>query len=156
MKKKLVLIITMLICCCITVSATSFSRIYFSIKNLTDKNLCLEYENNHEFDSYGWQKASFYDENDNKFYTNYFRFPSSTKKLLIPNEITEVFYYMKDADTDNIPFISRFNQVFKEFKIIDEYGNTIVQKDDITSDSFHRYDYGSIYYILEISGKDEN
>lgn len=153
MKRKPIFLIITLICCCMTVNAASFSRIYFSIKNLTDKKFCLEYENNHEFDSYGWEKVSFYDENNNKLYANYFKFPSSKTHFLIPNEITEVFYYMKDANTDNIPFISRFNQVFKEFKIIDECGNTILQKDDITSDSFHRYDYGSIYYIIEISDK---
>ncbi len=154
MKRKLVFVIISLIYCCMTVNATSFSCIFFSIKNLTDKNLILEYESNHEFDSYGWQKAGFYDENNNLIYANYFKFPSSPKQLLIPNKITGIFDYMKDTETEKIPFINRFNQVFKEFKIIDECGNTILQKDNITSDSFHRYDYGSISYILEISEKD--
>ena len=155
MKRKLVFVIISLIYCCMTVNATSFSCIFFSIKNLTDKNLILEYESNHEFDSYGWQKAGFYDENNNLIYANYFKFPSSPKQLLIPNKITGIFDYMKDTETEKIPFINRFNQVFKEFKIIDEYGNTVLEKEDLTNESFFRIDNRAIHYVLEIYDKEE-
>ena len=156
MKKRLVLVIITLIYCCMTVNAASFLCIFFSIKNLTDRNLILEYESNHEFDSYGWQKTSFYDENKNAIYANYFSFHSSPKQLLIPNKITGVFDYMKDTETEKIPFINRFNQVFKEFKIIDEYGNTVLEKEDLTNESFSRIDNRAIHYILEIYDKEEN
>ena len=63
---------------------------------------------------------------------------------------------MKDTETEKIPFINRFNQVFKEFKIIDEYGNTVLEKEDLTNESFSRIDNRAIHYILEIYDKEEN
>lgn len=156
MKKKLVLIITTLICCCMTVSATSFLEIHFSIKNLSDNDLILEYELNNEFEFWGRETISFYDENNNRIKADFFKCNPSKQYILIPNKIYNFFHYMKDTETEKIPFINRFNQVFKEFKIIDEYGNTVLEKEDLTNESFSRIDNRAIHYILEIYDKEEN
>ena len=137
-----------------TVNATSFLSIHFHVINLTNNKLILEYKLNKDFDFWGRRTVDFYDSDNNTIKASHFKIEPSKQYTMIPDEINCFFEYMKDSETETIPFINRFNQVFNEFKITDECGNTILQKDDITSDSFHRYDYGSIYYVLEISEKD--
>lgn len=149
MKMKSLLIITF-ICFLVNASAFSFLEIHFSIKILTESNLILEYELYNEFNFLGRKTVNFYDNNNEIIAANSFKISPSQKYILYPNKIKSIFSYKKDSYTENIPFISRFNQVFKEFKITDEVGNVVLRKEDITNDSFKRDESRAIYYILEI------
>ncbi|MBP7479590.1 MAG: hypothetical protein KA785_04015 [Spirochaetaceae bacterium] len=149
MKMKSLFIITF-ICFLVDASAFSFLEIHFSIKNLTESNLILEYELYNEFNFLGRKTVNFFDNNNEIIAANSFKINPSQKYKLYPNKIKGNCSYKKDSNTENIPFISRFNQVFKEFKITDEVGNVVLMKEDITNDSFKRDERRAIYYFLEI------
>ena len=139
-----------------TVSAASFLSIHFHVINLTNNQLILEYKINKDFDFFGRQTIDFYDSDNKTAKAKLFKIEPSQQYIMIPGEINCFFEYMKDPYTETIPFISRFNQVYEEFRITDAGGNVILEKKDIKNESFSRIETRSVYYVLEISDKDEN
>lgn len=140
----------------IKLNANSFLTIHFHVINKTKNDLFLEYTLDKDFDFWGRKTVDFYNSDNNTIKANHFKIQLSKQYKLLPDEINCFFEYMKDSDTERIPFVSRFNQVYKEFKITDEGGNIILEKKDITNESFSRIETRSVYYILEISDNYEN